>query len=119
MAVSNSDKELFDKLNRIDISSFIGKPTTVFLDSLNCKYKRVIPAIKKPKVVDRLVFYYGDSISVTIKVKDFVEKDIFRNMEQFDLPRYLNSNISVLRFFYAGNCFKGCEGYDEKGEFIR
>lgn len=114
IVVANNDSVIYSKLNSMDVLKYIDHPAKIFLDSLGYKYEQVFPLMKKPKAVDRLIFYYSDSISMIIKAKDFIQKSLFTNMKEFDLDGYLNSRILILRFFYAGKCFKGCRGYSEE-----
>ena len=104
--------KVFMRLMQMDFAKYADRPVKIFFKDLGFSYDKYIPSEKRPGYINRVIFKYGDSISVDIAVKDLGQKEPLGFHYLFDVKVFDSKKVNWICLRYAGTCVKGCEQED-------
>jgi hypothetical protein len=107
---TTKDSVIVRKLEDMRFEKYNGKEVQAFLSDVKHEYADFVTITKKAGYIDRVMFGYGDSVTVEFSVSDLNQTKPLNFGYIFNIEEFKKKKISMICFRYGGRCIKGCKG---------
>ena len=104
--------KVFERLMHMDFLKYVDRPVTIFFKDLGYSYDSYTLGQKRAGYINRVMFWYGDSVEVDIAVKDLGQNEPLNFNYHFNIKVFNSKKVNWICLKYAGTCVKGCEQED-------